>query len=1289
MTNSGNFCRVSTGRRRLWIAVLLIVVVLVGAAAWLTAFLTRHGFEWSAKFSEIASFALAVLVALLPAAGRLAVWLPAPKVRAELISSDVSDLAAALRAQGRTEAPLPGVSVYDRLPMRVRWESVGAEAGNQSTGTFREVVEYFRGLPEQRLVVLGGMGAGKSVLATELARSLLAQRGGEDPVPVIFSMVGWDPEHTTLFDWMSGQLARVAPDLGQKVSDGHQVVTRAQVLVDRLKVLPILDGLDEVGSEELPAATLAVNRYGWAQPLVVTCRDEAYLKATCQEPGTPIAQTAVIELVPLTVNDVDRYIGLDRHGRWAAVKDRLAAEPDGPLARVLRNPLMLWLASEVYRPGQRDPDELADRYRFGRQQAIERRLLSGFVPAVYPAERKYLMLPSWRFPPTARQARRWLGFLASDRALRTKRPGSGRAPSRSRGSRERRDDVETLDKSVAWWYFTAAAGGARFLGVTARALVLWVVLWHQITRIFSYAGNWRHGTYVGHLPFQRLFLDGPLGRYVWPTARQAIDFAPPRTRGAAFMILNHALGDVVVIPSHHLFLFAVAAVALMIGYVSTAEPVRPRGLRASARLPVSLVTGVAVNVLVLTAVALIAASYWGQSDLISDFFTMRRTWLALLVLALGLTVYGLPRLLVAEIDIVGATTPPQSLREDRVAAAVSMVSRRALFAVTLALFCSPEIATTYGLFVVVSTAIRLTLGGLHGFASSSYADACFWLAITGKLPGRPMRFLTDAGRRGVFVEIGAVFMYRHIRVQLALKDWYRANRASRGDLGSWLQRQLRNAIQSISPLSELDRLQTRANSYRGLAQQNQAEFGLNLLLALEEQAQMLATLQRQDEEVEIRSKIATTARELATSGQMPQLTLAMALERLADSLAKAGLTYEAFGVMTEAAHIYRQASGDERRQFEHRLADWIDLFPYDIGTRTFSHDLDVAADEMADVYRNLVLIEADTTSAVHADSLIRMAGLFRHQRRPADAAKALKDAAQLYRELTKAHSAAPEPAYARKLLSLAGPLQQAGLNKHAIAVLTAAARAYRVLGESEPDQAGAYRTSLASSLVLLADLLGHLHQPSELSAIRQAVDVYRAVADDASPETSMICPPLADLRRLATRLWKLGQMGEAITAAQTARRLAGLDAAGQDAARAEADLLPQEVGAKIRRLTRQARRHPDRLIRSANGLAQSPAAQLDTMAFQLLAAKRTTESQMASQAAVDVGEAAVMRYRQLAAYKPAHFLPYLADSLSELAGCLRNAGSPETEVAAAAAEASDIRRRLSQQPSDRGKRPPS
>jgi hypothetical protein len=40
----------------------------------------------------------------------------------------VNDLAAAHRAQGRISAALPGVSVYDRMPMPVRWQPVGQAA---------------------------------------------------------------------------------------------------------------------------------------------------------------------------------------------------------------------------------------------------------------------------------------------------------------------------------------------------------------------------------------------------------------------------------------------------------------------------------------------------------------------------------------------------------------------------------------------------------------------------------------------------------------------------------------------------------------------------------------------------------------------------------------------------------------------------------------------------------------------------------------------------------------------------------------------------------------------------------------------------------------------------------------------------------------------------------------------------------------------------------------------------------------------------------------------------------
>jgi hypothetical protein len=163
-----------------------LLAAFAAGVTWLAAFLRSHGLDWAAKFSEIAAFALGGLALLLPAAGRFLLWLPAPRIKDEQVESDVNDLAAALRAQGRTSAALPGVSVYDRMPMPVQWQPVGQTAsGKDLDGTFDQVLEYFGRLPEPRLVVLGAAGAGKTILAVELARRLLAERRPDDSVPVI------------------------------------------------------------------------------------------------------------------------------------------------------------------------------------------------------------------------------------------------------------------------------------------------------------------------------------------------------------------------------------------------------------------------------------------------------------------------------------------------------------------------------------------------------------------------------------------------------------------------------------------------------------------------------------------------------------------------------------------------------------------------------------------------------------------------------------------------------------------------------------------------------------------------------------------------------------------------------------------------------------------------------------------------------------------------------------------------------------------------------------------------
>lgn len=96
---------------------------------------------------------------------------------------------------------------------------------------------------------------------------------------------------------------------------------------------------------------------------------------------------------------------------------------------------------------------------------------------------------------------------------------------------------------------------------------------------------------------------------------------------------------------------------------------------------------------------------------------------------------------------------------------------------------------------------------------------------------------------------------------------------------------------------------------------------------------------------------------------------------------------------------------------------------------------------------------------------------------------------------------------------------------------------------------------------------------------------------------------------------------------------------------------------------------------------QSPADELDTLAFRLLAAVRVADSRTVSEAAVRACDAVVAMHRALAIDTPASSLPDLAEALDELAAYLGKAGSRETEAASAAAEAQDIRHRLGRAPS--------
>src|SRR5215813_10371531 len=195
-----------------------------------------------------------------------------------------------------------------------------------------EVFDEMRG----SLLILGAPGSGKSTLLLELTRDLLdqAEQDSSFPIPVVLTLSTWGEQRLPLVGWLIDELTK-RYDVPQKV---------AQAWIEHDRVLPLLDGLDEVKEERRAACVEAINdfrkEHGFLLPLAVCCRVADY-----DTIGKQLRLQGAILVQPLTRQQVETY--LDQLGE-AGVGVRSALREDSTLWELAEAPLLLNVMTLAY-----------------------------------------------------------------------------------------------------------------------------------------------------------------------------------------------------------------------------------------------------------------------------------------------------------------------------------------------------------------------------------------------------------------------------------------------------------------------------------------------------------------------------------------------------------------------------------------------------------------------------------------------------------------------------------------------------------------------------------------------------------------------------------------------------------------------------------------------------------------------------------------------------------------------------------------------------------------------------
>ncbi|MGW4909918.1 NACHT domain-containing protein [Streptomyces sp. NPDC004270] len=625
------------------------------------------------------------------------------------------ELAASVLLRRRDEQAQLGIRDGRRL--HVRWtppddEELATEDpelvwGDRTrknlTGRLDQVAEVYERIPTGRLVVLGKAGSGKSVLGAQFVLQWLAKRPAGAAVAEIFSLGSWNPGEVGLTRWLSDQLSRDRPWLATVPSDGG--MTLAERLVSAELILPVLDGFDEIpeGLRDDARQKLSTT---WLR-YVLTSRYDEYKEAV--EGTTGLERAAVVVLADLPPDDSVTYLRRTspqaaRSG-WDPVLDDMRDNPDGPLRQALSTPLMVALAAAVHgERGTRGPDALLDATEFPTPDRLERHLLTAFLPSVY------------RRPAQARRARRWLTYLAHDLKQR-----------------------ETPTPNLAWWE----------LGTTLPL--------RQRTAVIAFLAGLSFAvvTAIGNIPVDLVATSHGLGFAV--RRGLLVGSLHGLLLGAAFGYIYHrASGNDLLKPSP-------------IEITLRRDAQRQLGEKLLSRITIGSLVALAGGVAIV-AVDRSVVPWLGLDDGLGGGLVSAAQFPLIVGLGTGL-VLGITAWLETTVDPDKSMSCVDLLRMNRRNVHAHILVWALVFGF-IAWFGgsfteTPLRSIQLGLVFGIEGAFAGGLG--YGLCLTAWGQwvalARVWLPLTGRLPWRLVTFLEDACDRRVLRRAGAVYQFRHGRLQ--------------------------------------------------------------------------------------------------------------------------------------------------------------------------------------------------------------------------------------------------------------------------------------------------------------------------------------------------------------------------------------------------------------------------------------------------------------------------------------------------------------------------------------------